>query len=91
MGVISVGVDVAKRSFRAAAWEADAGRPLGEFPNSPEGFAQLERAVKRVVGRRRSDLRFTLEATAGYELHLAAFAHQAGWRVSMPTMSASGR
>lgn len=84
MGVISIGIDVAKRSFCAATWEGDTGSRLGEFPNSPEGFAQLERAVKRVVGRRRSELRFTLEATAGYEMHLAAFAHQAGWRVSMP-------
>lgn len=84
MGVVSVGVDVAKRTFQAASWIGEVGQPLGEFPNSAQGFRELQRAVGRITGRRRLKVRCTLEATAGYELHLAAFAYAVGWSVFMP-------
>lgn len=81
---VSIGIDVAKRTFCAAAWEGGSGQSLGEFENSPQGFKELKRAIGCILRRRRCEVRFTLEATAGYELHLAAWAHAQGWRVAMP-------
>jgi transposase len=81
----SLGVDIAKESLVAALWQGEAGRRLGEFPNNPEGFAQLrlacEQASERSAG---SELHLVLEPTAGYELPLALFGVEQGWQVSRP-------
>lgn len=85
MSILSVGVDMAKESFTAAYWFAQKGTFLGEFPNSPQGFQALEEQLSEI--RRKTghpQVHLVLEPTGGYELPLAYFAYQQGWRVSLP-------
>jgi transposase len=85
MSGLSIGMDVAKNSFAVAVWQAEAGRSLGEFPNTPAGFAQVAELLGKEQERAQAaTLQVTLEPTAGYELALASFALAQGWRVSMP-------
>lgn len=85
MGALSIGIDVAKNSLAVAGWTAGAGRVLGEWPNTPAGFAKLAGCLEQEQQRARAEsIQVTLEPTAGYELALASFALAQGWRVSMP-------
>lgn len=81
--LLALGVDIAKETITAAVWQHGTGTVLGTFPNTPDGFATLEQHVQQ---NQSTDVavHLVLEATAGYELALAVFAHQRGWQVSMP-------
>ena len=81
MHPLTLGIDVAARSFTAATWHAGAGQVLGTFPNTHEGFAQLA-ALPVVVAA--PTIHLVLEPTGGYELALAHFALAQGWQVSLP-------
>ena len=41
MDALFVGIDVAKATLAVAHWQHDAGRRLGEFPNTLAGFERL--------------------------------------------------
>ena len=85
MSVLSVGIDIAKASFTAALWADGTGESLGTFPNSTAGMMALADAV--IPARRRGGARHVqriVEPTGGYELALATFGLQQGWRVAMP-------
>jgi len=85
MAVLSVGVDIAKQTFAGAVWAAEAGHPLGEFSNRPAGFEALAARLEQERGRAGAEtVHLVLEPTGGYELALAHFALQRGWRVSLP-------
>lgn len=81
----SLGVDVAKETLVAACWHGERGQRLGEFPNTPAGFAQLQAAVQQASeGAPAGAIHLVLEPTAGYELPLALFGVEHGWLVSRP-------
>src|SRR5919206_2409294 len=81
MHPLTLGIDVAARSFTAATWHAGTGQVLGTFPNTHAGFAQLA-ALPVVVAA--PTIHLVLEPTGGYELALAHFALAQGWQVSLP-------
>ena len=81
MQPLALGIDIAARSFTAALWTDGAAIPLGTFPNTPTGFAQL---AARPALAAAPAVHLVLEPTGGYELPLAHFALQQGWRVSLP-------
>jgi transposase len=85
MQTLCVGVDVAKATLAVAVWQEGAGRSLGEFPNTPTGFARLALVLGQAQPAAGAEtIHLALEPTAGYELALAGFALEQGWRVSMP-------
>lgn len=85
MNTVYLGVDIAKKSFVAALWQAGQAQSLGEFPNTPAGFAQFVAAVGATpTACDAARFHLVLEPTGGYELALALFLHQAGWQVSRP-------
>jgi transposase len=85
MNPLSIGIDVAKNRCAVAVWQGEAGRSLGEVPNTPAGFEKLAAWLRQEQERARAPMvQVTLEPTAGYELALASFALAQGWRVSMP-------
>jgi transposase len=85
MRSLPVGVDIAKDTFTAAYWLDDAGHTLGTFPNTVDGFTALCDTVHPLLAQdQQTAVHLVLEATAGYELALALWAHQRGWQVSMP-------
>ena len=85
MDALFVGIDVAKATLAVAHWQNDAGRRLGEFPNTLAGFERLaSRLRQEQAARGAAAIHVALEPTAGYELALASFALEQGWRVSMP-------
>ena len=79
---LNLGVDMAQATFVAALWLSGAGRILGTFPNTPEGFQALLAAVRAVHPT--APVHLVLEPTGGYELALAHFALDQGWQVSLP-------
>lgn len=83
--MIYLGVDIAKSTFMAAVCRGESPAVLGEFPNTPDGFQRLARAVadepKVLLD---AGIHLVLEPTGGYELLLALFAYERGWRVSLP-------
>jgi transposase len=82
---VHLGVDIAKESFEVARWRGEAGETWGQFPNSPEGFAQLATRLQQAVeGSEETQLHLVLEPTGGYELPLALFARERGYAVSRP-------
>jgi transposase len=81
----SVGVDIAQKSFTAALWQENEPHSLGEFPNTEAGFHQfLAVLAARLPQTPASQIQITLEPTAGYELPLAGFADERGYRVCRP-------
>jgi transposase len=78
-----LGIDIAKRTFAAARWRGGHGQALGTFPNTPEGFAALRTQLAAALGER-AEVQLVMEPTGGYELPLAYWAHEQGWRVSLP-------
>jgi transposase len=78
----TVGIDIAKRDFVAAYWTGTRSERLGTFPNTPEGFDQLQQAIVLLGWER---IRLVLEPTAGYERPLAYFAHERDWQVCLPS------
>jgi len=83
--MIYLGVDIAKCTFVAAVWRGESPALLGEFPNTPDGFERLADAVAdETLAPPDAGIHLVLEPTGGYELLLALFAYQRGWRVSLP-------
>lgn len=85
--MLSLGIDVAKTTV-AVAWRCeDQEASLGTWANTPAGWDALaERlATSPATARQASQgIQVTLEPTGGYELPLALWAHQRGWRVVRP-------
>jgi transposase len=85
METLWIGIDMAKASLEALAlWQAESVR-LGEFANDHSGLAALAAQVQAEQKRRDAGaVHLVVEPTGGYELHLVAFAHEQGWRISLP-------
>lgn len=81
MSPVALGVDIAATTFSAATWAAGTGTPLGTFPNTPDGFAQLAAHPALALA---PAIHLVLEPTGGYELALAHFALAQRWQVSLP-------
>ena len=87
MDKVLLGVDIAKKTFEVAVGGPNGTLDWGQFDNTPAGFACL---ADRLAGVRAkwdaaaAPVLLVLEPTGGYELALAAFAHQQGWLVSRP-------
>jgi transposase len=85
MTVLSVGADIAKKSFDSAVWAGGASRPLGSFVNQRTGFEELAALLEQERVLTGADtIHLVMEPTSGYELALAHFALERGWRVSLP-------
>jgi transposase len=85
METLSLGIDIAKASFTAAAYGPAGACEWGSFANSPAGFQQWQAQVQTVLGAQPEWAPLVvLEPTGGYELALAGFAAQQGWPVSRP-------
>ena len=85
MSVLPVGVDIAKATFTVAVWVGGTAHAVGTFPNSAAGMEACAAALARHQDRAHgAAIHLVLEPTAGFELSLAGFAVQRGWRVSMP-------
>lgn len=78
--MLHLGVDIAKLTFTAACFYQDQVRDLGSFPNDETGFERLVQSLPPTS----EGVTLTLEPTAGYELPLALFAYERGFRVQMP-------
>jgi transposase len=79
------GIDVAQANFTAGVWEGERGRYFGAFANTPDGFDQLARLVRKEQEQAQADtVHLIMEPTGGYERELAHFALAQGWRVSLP-------
>jgi transposase len=85
MNSLYIGIDIAKATFVAAVHGPAGESVWGEFANTPAGFeqwrAQLDRALE---DQPVPEVVVVLEPTGGYELALAGFAAEHGWRVSRP-------
>jgi transposase len=81
----TLGVDIAQKSFTAALWQEGNSRSLGELPNTQAGFLQLQADLTAALPTvPEGEIQLVLEPTAGYELPLALFAHERGYRVCRP-------
>ena len=78
---LALGIDIAKQTFTAALWREGQGHALGDFANTPAGFAALRQCLAAVAP---ATVHVVVEPTGGYELPLAYWAHEQGWRVSLP-------
>ena len=83
MNKFYIGIDVAKAKVDGAVWLNEQSHNLGVFSNDPAGFEQLAASLAQVIPTA-ENYHLVLEPTGGYELALVAFAHQQGWRVSLP-------
>jgi transposase len=80
MKSITLGADMAHRTFTAALW-FDAGRVLKrEFANGPAGFRALSRWLQQ---HGTGPLRIGIESTSVYGEALAGWMHQAGHQVHL--------
>jgi transposase len=76
---------MAQATFAVGLWEEGQGRYLGELPNEPTGFETLADRLRKEQERTQAELIvLVLEPTGGYELPLATFALEQGWRVCLP-------
>jgi transposase len=73
------GIDVSAASLTVAVWHHGRASLLGDFPNTPDGFAAIAAALPPA-----DSVRLVLEPTGGYELAVAHFALAQDWHVSMP-------
>jgi transposase len=85
MTTLWIGIDMAKANLEAVAlWQSES-TSLGQFPNEAAGFAALAAQVQAEQERRgAAAVQWVVEPTGGYELPLVAFAHEAGWAISLP-------
>jgi transposase len=90
MGIV-VGVDSAKATLEAAAWQEGHTVPLGTFAQTLAGWIALREAVAALQtasashGSAREPVAIVLEPTGGYELAFALWApQQPGWQVHRP-------
>ncbi len=85
MTVLIAGVDMAKATFAAACWIDGTVRPLGSYANTQAGFLAFAAALApSIPAGAPATVELVVEPTGGYELPLARFALEHGWRVSMP-------
>lgn len=95
--MLTVGVDSAKATLEATAWQQGRAVRLGTFAQTADGWAALRDAVVRLqrpptgcAGRGAADtdqepVALVLEPTGGYELAFALWARrQPGWQVHRP-------
>lgn len=79
-----IGVDVSAATIDVA-WQCGAQRAVvGQFPNTPDGFAQFTAQLAPVLTTLKAASTLILEPTGGYELALVAFGHSQGWPVCLP-------
>ena len=85
MTTLWIGIDMAKANFEAVAvWQTER-ISLGQFPNEASGFVALAAQVQAEQGHwGATAVQWVVEPTGGYELPLVAFAHEAGWAISLP-------
>src|SRR5258706_4722314 len=94
--MVTVGVDIAKVTLEAAAWQDGRALRLGTFEQTAAGWAALRDAVAALrvspTGRGRDPgtdpepVAIGLAPTGGYELAFALWARQQdGWQVQRPT------
>jgi transposase len=85
MSSLYVGSDIAQATFAVGLWDEDRGRFLGELKNELAGFQELARwVVKEQARTGATTVCLVLEPTGGYEVALALFALEHGWRVCLP-------
>lgn len=86
MSVLVVGVDVSQAHLDVAVHTSQGETMvLGRYPNTPEGWEDLARALAPLRSQEEaSTVHLVMEPTGGYEQPLARFALQQGWRVSLP-------
>lgn len=89
MDTLSIGGDIAKESFEAAAWLGPRGHTLGRFPNHAAGREQFcVRVAALADTQAASQVQVTLEPSGGYELALAHLLHTRGYHVALPNPAA---
>jgi len=80
-----LGVDVSQATLALALWQEGTAEVLSPVPNRPQGWTQLRSALAaRLPAEALASLEVVLEPTGGYELALALWAYQQGWRVHRP-------
>ena len=86
MSILVVGVDVSQAYLDVAVHLPQGEtKVLGRFPNTPDGWDALARALAPLRPRgEESSVHLVMEPTGGYEQPLARFALQQGWRISLP-------
>src|SRR5258708_7139190 len=85
METLSIGVDIAKDTFEAAAWLGPRGQRLGRFHNHAAGRARFGEGVAALQQRTgAARVQVTLEPSGGYELALAVQLHAQGYTVALP-------
>lgn len=86
MTVLTVGVDIAAKTFEAASGPSKTEiRSHGRFSNDPAGFQRLAQVVTAAAQAVQAEtIHLILEPTGGYEQPLARFALAQGWQVSLP-------
>lgn len=81
----TLGMDVSKATLALALWQGGQAVVLEPVANSPAGWQDLsDQVAVRLSAAQRADLTVVLEPTGGYELGVAWWAHQQGWRVCLP-------
>lgn len=75
-----LGIDIAKEKFDVVLLQEGQAAVDGEFANTPKGFGQLLRFLKK---RKVSDLQVCLEATGLYSEPVATFLYEQGYTVSL--------
>ncbi len=84
---LSVGVDVSEKTLDVAYWDQDKGEAVfvGSFSNTSEGFQAIEREIEKQRNNIDSCvIHLVMEPSGGYEQPFAHFAHNQGWKVSLP-------
>ncbi len=87
MKKLSVGVDVSEKTLDVAYWDQDKDKPVfvGKLTNNPRGFQAIQRKMEELSKNIDAIvIHLVMEPSGGYEQPFAHFAHQAGWRVSLP-------
>lgn len=83
--MLTVGIDVSKDTLALALWWEGTAQVLDSVPNTPMGWEQLADALAgRGAAQALSQVDVVLEPTGGYELAVALWAYQRGWRVHRP-------
>lgn len=82
---MTLGIDVSQATLALALWQESTAQTLEPVPNTPPGWEQLlYMLAARVPAEALERLEVVLEPTGGYELGVALWAHQRGWRVHRP-------
>jgi transposase len=85
MDTFIIGADIAKATFEVAVRGSEGAQSWGAFANTPAGFEQLAQRLAQAQPQPEPvPVLLVLEPTGGFELALAGFGYQAGWRVSRP-------